>query len=61
MKFQTGAGKTRVLSFHTHGHKAATGIKSIFEWHWQLQKWNPETLKVAGDVASWLWWSLTKI
>lgn len=33
IRFQTGAGKTRVLSFHTHGHKAAKGIKSIGEWH----------------------------
>lgn len=34
IRFQTGAGKTRVLSFHNHGHKVVKGIKSIGEWHW---------------------------
>ena len=61
MKFQTGAGKTRVLSFHNHGHKVAKGIKSIGEWHWQLQKWNPIGNKTSGTIAKWLWWSLTRI
>ena len=61
MRFQTGAGKTRVLSFHTHGHKVAKGIKSIGEWHWQLQKWNPMGNKTAGTITRWLWWSLTRI
>ena len=61
MRFQAGTGKTRVLSFHTHGHKVKHGIKSIFEWHWQLQKWNPQRTKTAGTIYSWLWWSLTRI
>lgn len=29
MKFKTGAGKIRVLSFYNHGYKVAKGIKSI--------------------------------
>ena len=61
MRFQTSAGKTRVLSFHTHGHKVKHGIKSVFEWHWQLQKWNPLKAKTAGTIASWLWWNLTRL
>lgn len=61
MRFQTGAGKTRVLSFHTHGHKVAKGIKSIGEWHWQLQKWNPMGNRTSGTIARWIWWSLTRI
>jgi len=61
MKFQTGAGKTRVLSFHNHGHKVAKGIKSIGEWHWQLQKWNPMGNKTSGTIARWIWWSLTRM
>lgn len=61
MRFQTGTGKTRVLSFHTHGHKVAKGIKSIGEWHWQLQKWNPMGNKTAGTIARWIWWSLTRM
>ena len=58
MRFTTGNGKERVLSFHTHGHKVANGIKSIPEWHWQLQKWNPHTGKTAGTIARWIWWNL---
>ena len=61
MKFQTGAGKTRVLSFRNHGHKVAKGIKSIGEWHWQLQKWNPMGNKTSGTIARWIWWSLTRM
>ena len=58
MRFTTGNGKERVLSFHTHGHKVAHGLKSIPEWHWQLQKWNPYTGKTAGTIARWIWWNL---
>ena len=61
IKFQTGAGKTRVLSFHNHGHKVAKGIKSIGEWHWQLQKWNPIGNRTSGTIARWIWWSLTRM
>jgi RHS repeat-associated protein len=57
MKFQIGAGKTRVLSFHTHAHTPGRGIA---EWHWQLQKWNPQTGKTSGTIARWIWWSLTR-
>ena len=60
MRFQTGAGKVRVLSLHTHGHKVASGIRSIGEWHWQLQKWNPQNATTAGTIARWLFWSLTR-
>ncbi len=60
MKFKTGAGKTRVLSFHNHGHKIKSGIKSILEWHWQLQKWNPRKLDTAGTIARWIWWNLMR-
>ena len=35
MKFTTGTGKMRVLSFHTHSHVVG---KTISQWHWQLQK-----------------------
>lgn len=51
MRFDTAAGKTRVLSFHTHGHGGG-----ISQWHWQLQKWNPMTMKTAGTVGRWNWW-----
>ena len=61
MRFQTGAGKTKVLSFHTHGHKIPNGIRSVGEWHWQLQKWNPKSRKTAGTIARWLWWKLTRM
>ncbi len=58
MRFTTANGKSRVLSFHTHGHKVAHGFRSIPEWHWQLQKWNPYTGKTAGTIAKWIWWNL---
>ena len=61
MRFQTGTGKTRVLSFHTHGHKVAKGIKSIGEWHWQLKKWDPLSKKTTGTIARWIWWRLTRM
>ena len=61
MRFQTGAGKTRVLSFHNHGHNVVKGIKSIGEWHWQLQKWNPMSNRTSGTIARWIWWSLTRM
>jgi RHS repeat-associated protein len=61
MKFTTGTGKTHVLSFHTHGHKVASGIRSISEWHWQLQKWNPLTGKTSGTIARWIWWLLRRM
>ena len=61
MRFQTGAGKIRVLSFHSHGHKIAKGIKSILEWHWQLQKWNPINNRTSGTIARWIWWSLKRL
>lgn len=60
MRFQTGVGKIRVLSFHTHGHKVAKGIKSISEWHWQLQKWNGQQNVTSGTIARWIWWNLTR-
>lgn len=50
MRFDTAAGKTRVLSFHTHGHGAG-----FSQWHWQLQKYNPYTDKAAGTIARWVW------
>ena len=56
--FRKNNGKERVLSFHTHGHKVANGLKSIPEWHWQLQKWNPYTAKTAGTIPRWIWWNL---
>ena len=61
MRFQTGTGKTRVLSFHTHGHKVAKGIKSIGEWHWQLQKWNPKSNRTSETIAKWILRSLKRI
>ena len=60
MRFNTGKGKTRVLSFHTHGHKVSRGIKSIFEWHWQLQKWDSKFGRTAGTIARWIWWNLIR-
>ena len=61
MRFQTGTGKTRVLSFHTHGHKVAKGIKSIGEWHWQLQKCNTNSNRISETIAKWIWRSLKRI
>ena len=61
MRFQTGAGKTRVLSFHTHGHKVAKGIKSIGEWLWQLQKCNTNSNRTSETIAKWIWRSLKRI
>ena len=61
MRFQTGAGKTRVLSFHNHGHKVAKGIKSIGEWHCQLKKWDSLSKKTTGTIARWIWWRLTRM
>ena len=61
MRFQTGTGKTRVLSFHTHGHKVAKGIKSIGEWHWQLQKCNTNSNRTSETIAKWIWRSLKRI
>ena len=61
MKFKTGAGKIRVLSLHTHGHRVKHGIRSIFEWHWQLQKWDGFKNQTAGTIARWLIWTLTRI
>ena len=61
MKFDTGAGKTRVLSLHTHGHKVKHGIKSIFEWHWQLQKWSSTTNQTSSTIARWLIWTLMRL
>ncbi len=58
MKFQTGAGKTHVLTFHTHSHVAG---KTVSQWHWQLQKWNPQSGQVAGTIKKWLWWCLKVI
>ena len=60
MRFENSVGKTRVLSFHTHGHKVKHGVKSVFEWHWQLQKWNPRKVETAGTIARWLWWNLKR-
>ena len=57
IKFVTGNGKTRVLSFHTHSHIAG---KTISQWHWQLQKWNPKAKKVSGTIAKWIWWCLRR-
>ena len=61
MRFQTGTGKTRVLSFHTHGHKVAKGIKSIGEWLWQLQKCNTNSNRTSETIAKWIWRSLKRI
>ena len=60
MKFNNAAGKTRVLSFHTHGHKIARGFRSISEWHWQLQKWDSTFNKTARTIARWVWWNLMR-
>ena len=56
-----GTGKTRVLSFHTHGHKVAKGIKSIGEWLWQLQKCNTNSNRTSETIAKWIWRSLKRI
>ena len=61
IKFQNSAGKTRVMSFHTHGHNGVKGLKSIKEWHWQLKKWDPRNLKTGGTVGRWAVWGLKKI
>jgi RHS repeat-associated protein len=60
VRFVNKNNKTLVLSFHTHGHKVAHGLKSILEWHWHLKKWNPITMKTGRTIARWIWWSLTK-
>lgn len=57
IKFTTGAGKTRVLSFHTHSHVVG---KNISQWHWQLQKWNPKAMETAGTIGQWIWWNLRR-
>ena len=61
IKFQNRAGKTRVMSFHTHGHNGVKGLKSIKEWHWQLKKWDPRNLKTGGTVRRWTIWGLKQI
>ena len=53
VRFDTGAGKTRVLSFHTHGHGGG-----ISQYHWQLQKWNPLKQKTSSTIKRWIWWKL---
>ena len=58
MRFTTRTGKTRVLSFHSHSHVVG---KNISQWHWQLQKWNPKAMEVAGTVGQWIWWNLRRI
>ncbi len=58
IKFTTGAGKTQVLTFHTHSHIIG---KTISQWHWQLQKWNPRVGEAAGTIASWIWWNLKRM
>ena len=57
IKFTTGTGKIRVLTFHTHSHIPG---KSISQWHWQLQKWNPRLKEAAGTLRKWIWWSLRR-
>ena len=57
IRFQTGSGKIRALSFHTHGHKF-TDFRKFFEYHWQLQKWDPMNKKTASTIAQWIWWNL---
>ena len=57
MKFTTAANKTRVLTFHTHSHVIG---KSISQWHWQLQKWNPLVNEAAGTINKWFWWNLRR-
>ncbi len=54
IKFTTGAGKTRVLTFQMHGHFG----NGILEWHWQLSKWNPLANELAGTIGRWIWWNL---
>ena len=58
IKYTTKTGKTRVLSLHTHSHIPG---KTISQWHWQLQKWNPMANEVAGTVSSWYFWTLMKM
>ena len=58
IKFTTGNRKTRVLTFHTHSHIDG---KSISQWHWQLQKWNPKAKEAAGTLGQWIWWNLREI
>ena len=58
IKFTTGNGKTRDLTFHNHSHIYG---KSISQWHWQLQKWNPKVMEAAGTVGRWIWWNLRKM
>ena len=57
IKFTTAAGKTRVLTFHTHSHVLGKGMS---QWHWQLQKWNPLVNEAAGTIHKWLWWNLRR-
>ena len=57
IKFTTGNGKTRILTFHTHSHIVG---KNLSQWHWQLQKWNPITGEAAGTLRRWLWWCLKR-
>ena len=58
IKFTTGNGKTRVLTFHNHSHIDG---KNISQWHWQLQKWNPKVMEAAGTVDQWFWWNLRRM
>lgn len=58
MKFTTVSGKTRVLSFHTHSHVKG---KTISQWHWQLQKWNPSADEAGGTIGQWIWWNLRRL
>ena len=58
IKYTTKTGKTRVLSLHTHSHIPG---KTISQWHWQLQKWNPRANEVASTVSSWYFWTLIKM
>ncbi|MFP4478999.1 MAG: hypothetical protein ACLFPM_06155 [Candidatus Izemoplasmatales bacterium] len=46
IRFKTGAGKTNVLSFHTHGHGGR-----LSQWHWQLQKWDPYWGKTKSTIG----------
>ncbi len=57
IKFKTGNGKTRVLTFQTHSHVPG---KTISQWHWQLSKWNPQSNETASTIARWIWWSLRR-
>ena len=61
IKFQNSSGKTRVMSFHTHGHNGVKGFKSFKDWHWQLKKWDPRNLKTGGTIGRWSVWGLKKI